>query len=89
VTDEEAPGYSDIVKNAMDFGTMKEKVANGVYGTGSEAATLLYEDFLLVFDNCNLFNSDDSEVTEEAARILGHLPEAYASACLTVSKRVK
>lgn len=87
VTDEEAPGYSDIVKNPMDFGTMMKKVNSGEYGSGSEAAVAFYEDLLLVFDNCRLYNDDDSEVTEEAARILGYLPETYASACATVAKR--
>ena len=87
VTDEEAPGYSEVVKNPMDFGTMMKKVNSGEYGNGSEAAAAFYEDLLLVFDNCRQYNDDDSEVTEEAGRILGYLPETYASACATVAKR--
>jgi Bromodomain len=89
VTEEEAPGYYDVVKNPMDFAKMKDKLAKGVYGNGSEAASALYEDFVLVFDNCILFNSEDSEVTREASRILGHLPESFASACLTIARRIK
>ena len=65
---------------------MRKKVDAGDYGDSSPAASL-FEDFLLVFDNCNLYNPADSEVAEEAARILGLLPEAYASACNAVSKR--
>lgn len=66
---------------------MKSKVENGMYGEGSEAAAALYEDFLLVFDNCYLYNGDESEVTDEAARLLGLLPEAYVSSCASVAKR--
>jgi hypothetical protein len=87
VTDDEAPEYSDKVKKPMDFGTMKKKVANGLYGKGSRAASAFYEDFLLVFDNCRLYNGDDCEVTTEAARILALLSEAYVSSCITVAKR--
>lgn len=89
VTDDDAPNYSEIVKNPMDFGTMRAKVEKGSYGVGSAAAAALYEDFLLVFDNCYLYNDDDSEVTDEAARILTLLPEAYAQACIAVAKRSK
>lgn len=87
VTDEDAPDYSAIVKNPMDFGTMRGKVERGAYGTGDAAAAALYQDFLLVFDNCRLYNSDEGEITEEAARIFGLLSEAYVSSCLAVAKR--
>mmetsp|Transcript_6648 Transcript_6648/g.8702 ORF Transcript_6648/g.8702 Transcript_6648/m.8702 type:complete len:251 (+) Transcript_6648:1-753(+) len=81
VTEDEAPGYFDIVKKPMDFGTMKEKIDNGDYGSGSSATAAFYEDFMLVFDNCILYNDDGGEVAEEAARLFRHLPETYASAC--------
>jgi hypothetical protein len=71
----------------MDFGTMKKKISSGEYGKGSAAAAALYDDFLLVFNNCSLYNPEDSEVAEEAARILALLPETYASACTSVSKK--
>lgn len=38
VSEEDAPGYSDVIKNPMDFGTMKSKVEKGKYGKGSNAA---------------------------------------------------
>jgi hypothetical protein len=87
VGDSEAPGYSDVVKNPMDFGTMMTKVDKKDYGRGDTAAAALYEDFLLVFDNCRLYNPEDSEVAEEAARILALLAESYAAACVTASKK--
>lgn len=70
----------------MDFGKMKLRIENEVYGSGSDAAAALYKDFLLVFDNCLLFNTEESDVTEEAARVLGLLPETFASACNLASQ---
>jgi len=86
VTDKEAPGYSSVVANPMDFGKMRKKVENDEYGSGSEAVTALYNDFKLVFDNCYLYNDEGNEVTEEASRILGLLPETYVAACIHVAQ---
>lgn len=84
VTEEEAPGYFDVVSSPMDFATMENKVNTGAYGKGSAASAKLYADFLLIFDNCLVYNEADGEIAEEAARILGYLPEAYVNSCLSV-----
>ncbi|KAG8585679.1 hypothetical protein GDO81_005109 [Engystomops pustulosus] len=52
------PGYRKIIKNPMDFSTMRNKLLNGRYTSCKEFA----EDAELVFSNCQLFNEDDSEV---------------------------
>ncbi|XP_053311659.1 bromodomain adjacent to zinc finger domain protein 2A [Spea bombifrons] len=52
------PGYRKIIKNPMDFSTMRHKLLNGKYSSCEEFA----EDAELVFSNCQLFNEDDSEV---------------------------
>jgi Bromodomain len=87
VTDEEAPDYSDVVKNPVDFSSMRKKIEGREYGRGSEAAAAFYEDFVLLFDNCRLYNPEDGEVVEEAARVLGLLPEAYVGACIKATKQ--
>ena len=87
VTDEQAEGYSEIIANPMDFGTMKNKVESGDYGTGSDAMVKFYNDFLLVFDNCALYNDEDGEVGLEAARLLGLLPESYVGVCASVATK--
>ena len=87
MSDSEAPGYSDVITNPMHYSKMREKIDNKEYGSGSEAFKKLYEDFLLVFDNCYAYNPADGEVVEEAARMFGLLPEAFASAAVAVSKR--
>lgn len=89
VSDADAPDYSDIVKNPIDLSTMNSKLESGTYGEGSDAASKLYADYLLMFDNCRLYNEDDGEVTEEAARIMALVPEMYAGACAAVLKKQK
>nr|BAA89211.1 bromodomain adjacent to zinc finger domain 2A [Homo sapiens] len=51
-------GYRRIIKNPMDFSTMRERLLRGGYTSSEEFAA----DALLVFDNCQTFNEDDSEV---------------------------
>jgi len=51
------PDYYSIIKNPMDLGTVKRKLDNCEYSTGSEAAA----DFQLVFDNCFLYNKPQDD----------------------------
>ncbi|XP_006897741.1 PREDICTED: bromodomain adjacent to zinc finger domain protein 2A [Elephantulus edwardii] len=51
-------GYRQIIKNPMDFSTMRERLLRGGYTSSEEFAA----DALLVFDNCQIFNEDDFEV---------------------------
>ncbi|KAG5836040.1 hypothetical protein ANANG_G00250390 [Anguilla anguilla] len=52
------PGYRRVIKNPMDFLTMRERLLQGEYRSCEEFAA----DARLVFDNCELFNEDTSEV---------------------------
>lgn len=52
------PGYRRIVKNPMDLLTMRERLLQGGYCSCEEFAA----DAQLVFNNCELFNEDTSEV---------------------------
>ncbi|XP_076839802.1 bromodomain adjacent to zinc finger domain protein 2A isoform X2 [Brachyhypopomus gauderio] len=52
------PGYRRIIKNPMDFLTMRERLLQGGYCSCDEFAA----DAQLVFNNCELFNEDSSEV---------------------------
>ncbi|XP_008402228.1 bromodomain adjacent to zinc finger domain protein 2B isoform X2 [Poecilia reticulata] len=59
------PGYKKIIKKPMDFFTIKEKLINNMY--------LNQENFVidvnLVFDNCQKFNEDDSEIGRAGHRM--------------------
>ncbi|KAM9709130.1 bromodomain adjacent to zinc finger domain protein 2B isoform 2-T5 [Menidia menidia] len=52
------PGYRKVIKKPMDFSTIREKLTNNLY--------LNLETFIievnLVFDNCERFNEDNSEI---------------------------
>nr|XP_020640364.1 bromodomain adjacent to zinc finger domain protein 2A isoform X2 [Pogona vitticeps]XP_020640371.1 bromodomain adjacent to zinc finger domain protein 2A isoform X2 [Pogona vitticeps]XP_020640380.1 bromodomain adjacent to zinc finger domain protein 2A isoform X2 [Pogona vitticeps]XP_020640391.1 bromodomain adjacent to zinc finger domain protein 2A isoform X2 [Pogona vitticeps]XP_020640399.1 bromodomain adjacent to zinc finger domain protein 2A isoform X2 [Pogona vitticeps]XP_020640404.1 bromo len=52
------PGYRKIIKNPMDFATMRARLLRGGYTSCEEFAA----DAALVFDNCRAFNEDESEV---------------------------
>lgn len=87
VTEDDHPGYSDVVKNPMDFGKMLKKLESGEYDNGG--IPRVYEHFLLVLDNCSLYNSDNDEVLGEAARLLSQLPETFAKACVGIRDKSK
>ena len=84
VTEKEAPGYFDVVKFPMDFGTMMKKLESGQYG---HDIVKVHDDFSLVMDNCAKYNQDNDEILSEAARILGLLPETFAKACIAINKK--
>lgn len=84
----EVPDYYETITTPMDFSTMKSKVMKGEYGEGSAAAAKLYEDFLLVFDNCYQFNNGEGEVVEEAMLVLKAMSLTFAKCCNEV-KRMK
>ncbi|XP_016148960.1 bromodomain adjacent to zinc finger domain protein 2A [Sinocyclocheilus grahami] len=52
------PGYRRIIKTPMDFLTMRERLLQGGYCSCEEFAA----DAQLIFNNCELFNEDTSEV---------------------------
>ncbi|XP_075789586.1 bromodomain adjacent to zinc finger domain protein 2B isoform X13 [Pelodiscus sinensis] len=52
------PGYKKVIKKPMDFSTIREKLSSGQY-PNLEAFSL---DIKLVFDNCETFNEDDSDI---------------------------
>ncbi|KAI0247260.1 hypothetical protein BJV78DRAFT_1285690 [Lactifluus subvellereus] len=70
VDPENVPGYMDVIKKPMDFGTMTEKVAKSKYKSLDEFA----DDFRLVISNAKTFNPPGTIYHAEAERI-----EAWAS----------
>ncbi|KAJ3936515.1 MAG: Bromodomain-containing protein [Lentinula lateritia] len=56
VTAEDVPDYHDIVLKPMDFSTMEHKLDNNQYQTVEDFVS----DARLVFDNCRLYNLEDS-----------------------------
>jgi len=52
------PDYFDVVKQPMDFGTIKRKLGNNVYRSGEEFVA----DLELVFSNCRAYNQPGTDV---------------------------
>ncbi|KAJ8077212.1 hypothetical protein PM082_001640 [Marasmius tenuissimus] len=73
------PGYTDIIKHPMDFGTMSNKVAKGRYRSLEEFA----DDFRLVVNNAKTFNPPGTPYHNEAQKIetwgLDHIAKASAT----------
>lgn len=53
------PDYFTIVKNPMDFGTIKNNINSNKYSKLDE----FIKDIHLVFDNCFLYNGENSYVS--------------------------
>lgn len=66
VTDFIAPGYSMIIKNPMDFSTMKEKIRNGDY----ESIEELKENFKQICHNAMIYNKPGTIYYKAAKKLL-------------------
>ncbi|XP_029934505.1 bromodomain-containing protein 7 isoform X2 [Myripristis murdjan] len=67
VTDLIAPGYSSVIKQPMDFSTMKDKVKKECYQSLEE----LKADFKIMCDNAMIYNKPET-IYHKAARKLLH-----------------
>ncbi|CAF0727334.1 unnamed protein product [Didymodactylos carnosus] len=56
------PDYLDVIKQPMDFQTMKMKMKTNQYENKDDFVM----DIRLIFDNCELYNEDDSPVCQAA-----------------------
>ncbi|CAJ1079290.1 bromodomain adjacent to zinc finger domain protein 2B isoform X1 [Xyrichtys novacula] len=58
VNHKSVPGYKKVIKKPMDFSTIREKLTNNQY---LNLETFIV-DINLVFENCEKFNEDDSQI---------------------------
>ncbi|XP_075693636.1 bromodomain-containing protein 7 isoform X2 [Rhinoderma darwinii] len=66
VTDFIAPGYSMIIKNPMDFSTIKEKIKNGEY----ESIEELKENFKQICHNAMIYNKPGTIYYKASKKLL-------------------
>lgn len=59
------PDYSTVIKNPMDFSTMRAKVERNFYPNIEE----FYNDFKLVCDNARLYNSKETLYWRQADKL--------------------
>ncbi|XP_040297849.1 bromodomain adjacent to zinc finger domain protein 2B isoform X3 [Bufo bufo] len=67
------PGYKKVIKKPMDFATIRDKLSNGQY-PNFEAFAL---DVRLVFNNCETFNEDDSEIGRAGHKMRIHFERRW------------
>ncbi|XP_070587689.1 bromodomain adjacent to zinc finger domain protein 2B isoform X7 [Erythrolamprus reginae] len=67
------PGYRKVIKKPMDFSTIREKLNNGQY-PNLEAFAI---DVRLVFDNCETFNEDDSDIGRAGHNMRKHFEKKW------------
>jgi hypothetical protein len=75
---DEFPEYYELIKEPMDYGTMKEKLENGEY----RSAQQMQKDFMLVMNNCLQYNAPDSDIVKEARRQTLMRPKMLKEAAL-------
>ncbi|KAJ2575596.1 hypothetical protein GGH19_002865 [Coemansia sp. RSA 1807] len=82
VTEAEAPDYFEIVKQPMDFGTMRTTAATGGYLSVDD----FERDLLLVVANCMTYNQPGTYYFQLAARVKRHIERLVAEVRREVSR---
>ncbi|XP_071978033.1 bromodomain adjacent to zinc finger domain protein 2B isoform X16 [Engystomops pustulosus] len=67
------PGYKKVIKKPMDFATIREKLSTGQYQNFAAFAL----DVRLVFNNCETFNEDDSEIGRAGHKMRTHFEKRW------------
>ena len=84
VTDQDVPGYSEVIQRPMSLDSIAKKLIDGKYSPSNDVAFgELFDDIMTIFSNCFLYNIEESEVCKHALGILVRVPEIFASACLS------
>ncbi|XP_048746376.2 BRCA2-interacting transcriptional repressor EMSY-like [Ostrea edulis] len=73
VDPEDAPDYYTIIKNPMDFGTIKKKLESLSYPDYED----FHSDMLLVRDNCRLYNPPGSVVRGDCDEVFAYYMSEY------------
>merc|ERR1712087_468474 len=70
VSDEECPGYSDIIENPMSIDKIGKKVSKSSYGNCDR----FRGDVDLIFTNCMSYHGEDSEFYKLAEQLRAAVP---------------
>ena len=68
-----ASDYHEVVRNPVDFGTIKQRLSTNHYHTAQE----FVDDVLLVFDNCLLYNGESSNVGRMCNKVRNEFKNLY------------
>ncbi|XP_018668489.2 bromodomain adjacent to zinc finger domain protein 2A isoform X1 [Ciona intestinalis] len=68
------PNYRKVIKKPIDFSTIENRLKKGRYKT----AEGFMNEILMVFDNCRLFNEDDSPIGRAGHALRSYFDERWA-----------
>ncbi|KAJ2259753.1 hypothetical protein GGI01_003443 [Coemansia sp. RSA 376] len=84
VSNDDAPDYDQLIKEPMDFGTVRRKIADFEYhrlaSEDTSVLNLFERDIRLVCTNCMAYNKPTTYYFQLAARVLRHIDRLMASA---------
>ncbi|OBZ67017.1 Histone acetyltransferase GCN5 [Grifola frondosa] len=75
VNGEEVTDYYEVIKNPMDFGTMEHKLETNQYSS----LDAFVADAQLVFDNCRIYNPEETIYYKSATKLEKFVKEQLAS----------
>jgi superfamily II DNA or RNA helicase len=90
ISDEQAPGYSDVTEKPMCLRIIEKRLRRGRYtgSTQSKGLHLFRGDLELVFDNCLAYNSPSSVLWTKANELKKRLDSYCDSAFIDAQSRV-
>ena len=77
------PGYSAVIANPMDLGTISAKVKDATYGKDHAAFA---SDMMLVFNNCFLFNHKTSYFYKSAKALMAIFEKDFEANIVSTSR---
>lgn len=67
------PDYFEVVQDPIDFGTIKQRLNHSYYFTMRE----VIEDIQRCFDNCLLYNGEDSPAGQRCLTVMGEFKKLF------------
>jgi hypothetical protein len=80
---EEVEGYLDVIRNPMDFSTIRSKLESEAYASQHD----LRDDLVLTFANCMAFNKGGSELFNLAKDMTSCLSAEWENSCEALKAR--
>ena len=68
-----AADYHEVVKNPVDFSTIKQRLNTNQYHLAQE----FIDDMLLVFDNCFVYNGENSNIGRMCNKVRNEFKRLY------------
>mmetsp|Transcript_22658 Transcript_22658/g.31910 ORF Transcript_22658/g.31910 Transcript_22658/m.31910 type:complete len:151 (+) Transcript_22658:146-598(+) len=68
ISRDDYPDYYSVIKNPMDFSTVRQQMQDGRY-RGRDGQDTFIQDIELIFSNCYTYNVEDSDIVTMARKV--------------------